>query len=178
MKEIRRFISFGFSPQFSFSFSFGFRNIFLATFATTAAVYFLFQKHLLPEFLSKIVSKLLFYPTFPFTALIRLGNYWSPIDETITLGCAPMGFLKHSEELHKLGIRGVVNMCYEFSGPTSHYTELGIKQLRLPVIDHTEPSLEFMQEAVKFIQGFKERHQRVCLSNSNVYKTFKESFYV
>ena len=37
-------------------------------------------------------------------------------------------------------VRGVINMCEEYKGPTSKYNELGIEQLYLPTTDHFEPS--------------------------------------
>ena len=121
----------------------------------------LFQKKLLPKPLSKVVSKMFFLPTFPITALMRLGNYWTKLDDTLILGCAPMGIMGHPNELYKLGVRGVVNMCYEYPGPISSYDTLGMKQLYLPTVDHYEPSLEYMTQAVKFIQEHQDRGEKV-----------------
>ena len=39
-------------------------------------------------------------------------------------------------------------MCEEYAGPGGHYNDLGIKQLRLPTVDHFEPSLEYMQVGI------------------------------
>jgi hypothetical protein len=99
-------------------------------FGASAFVYVLFQKKLLPKPACAFVSKLFFIPTFPITVLMRLGNYWTPVDDTLILGCAPVGFLGHPKELFKQNVRGVVNMCYEYSGPKDYYGQLGIKQLR------------------------------------------------
>jgi atypical dual specificity phosphatase len=126
-----------------------------------AITYFLFQKKLLPLEVSKVVSKVFFLPTFPITALMRLGNYWTKIDDTLILGCAPMGFLGHPDELYKLGVRGVVNMCYEYPGPKASYARLGMKQLYLPTVDHTEPRVEQMKEAVAFIKFHKDKGEKV-----------------
>lgn len=52
-------------------------------------------------------------------------------------------------------------MCYEYPGPKSYYNRLGIKQLHLPTVDHFEPSLEYMKEAVAFIQEYKDRGEKV-----------------
>lgn len=123
--------------------------------------YILFQKRLLPHSVAGLASKILFYPTFPITAMLRLGNYWTKVDETLYLGCAPMGFLNHPETMHKLGIRGVVNMCYEYPGPKSKYEKLGILQLHLPTVDHTEPTVESLKRAVKFIADHKEKGEKV-----------------
>jgi len=135
----------------------------VVTFATLTVTFFLFQKKLLPLPISKIVSKLFFLPTFPFTALLRLGNYWTKIDDTLILGCAPFGFLGHPDMLYKIGVRGAINMCYEYPGPVSHYERVGIKQLYLPTCDHFEPSLENMNDAVAFIKYHKNRGEKVYL---------------
>lgn len=130
-------------------------------FLMLAVTWGLFQKKMLPKPISKVVSKIFFLPTFPITALMRLGNYWTPVDETLILGCAPMAIMGHPKELYKLGVRGVVNMCYEYPGPIRSYDNLGIKQLYLPTVDHYEPSLESMVDAVEFIQQHKDRGEKV-----------------
>lgn len=128
---------------------------------TMTVTWVLFQKKMLPKPVSKVVSKVFFLPTFPITALMRVGNYWSELDDTLILGCAPMGIAGHPGELYNKGVRGVVNMCYEYPGPTSSYSNLGIKQLYLPTVDHFEPSLESMTKAVAFIQEHKDRGEKV-----------------
>lgn len=125
--------------------------------------YALFQKHLLPLPISKVVSKIFFYPTFPITALMRLGNYWTKVDETLYLGCAPLDILNHPSQLHKMGVRGVVNMCYEYGGPKRSYERLGIQQLHFPVVDHTEASLEHLKDAVAFIKQYRDRGEKVLV---------------
>lgn len=125
--------------------------------------YALFQKKLLPLPLSKIVSQIMFYPTFPITAIMRIGNYWTKVDETLYLGCAPLDILNHPAMMHKMGVRGVVNMCYEYSGPKKSYERLGMKQLHLPVVDHTEVPLEDIKEAVAFIKACRDRGEKVLV---------------
>lgn len=136
-------------------------RILFGVFATGAFVFFLFQKKMLSKSASKVVSKLFFLPTFPITILMRVGNYWTTIDDTLYLGCAPMGLLGHPSELHKLGVRGVINMCYEYNGPKSYYSDLGIKQLHLPTVDHFEPTVSQMTEAIQFIKEYKKRGEKV-----------------
>ena len=68
-----------------------------------AFTYFLFQKKLLPKSVSRVVSALFFVPTYPITLFLRLNNLWTPIDDTVILGLAPVGFLGHPQKLHKLG---------------------------------------------------------------------------
>ena len=136
-------------------------RILFGCFATGAFVFFLFQKKLLSKSASKVVSRLFFLPTFPITILMRVGNYWTTVDDTLYLGCAPMGILGHPSQLHKLGVRGVINMCYEYDGPKNYYSDLGIKQLHLPTVDHFEPSVSQISQAVQFIQEHKNRGEKV-----------------
>ena len=137
------------------------KSFLIGIFASGLIIYALFQKKLLPKAISKVVAKVLFYPTYPITTLIRLGNFWTDVDETVILGCAPMSIFEHPQQLYRLGVRGVVNLCDEYKGPTWAYSELGIKQLYLPTIDHCEPSLEYMTEAVEFIKRYKARGEKV-----------------
>lgn len=125
--------------------------------------YALFQKKLLPLPISKIVSQIMFYPTFPITAIMRIGNYWTKVDETLYLGCAPLDILNHPAMMHKMGVRGVVNMCYEYGGPKKSYERLGMKQLHLPVVDHTEVPLDDIKEAVAFIKACRDRGEKVLV---------------
>ena len=131
-----------------------------------SVVYFMFQKKMFNKKNTQLVSAIFFYPTFPITALLRLGNYWTKIDDVIVLGCAPMalpmGVVDHPTMLYKLGIRGVINMCTEYSGPITSYNTLGIEQLRLPTVDHYEPTVAQFQDAMIFI----EKHR---LNGSKVY---------
>ncbi|KAJ1436496.1 protein-tyrosine phosphatase-like protein [Ochromonadaceae sp. CCMP2298] len=130
-------------------------------FGSVALTWLLFQKKLLPKPVARIVSKALFLPTFPITAMMRIGNYWTKVDDTLFLGCAPMGFMGHPDNMYKIGVRGVINMCYEYGGPTSYYERLGMKQLYLPTVDHFEPTLESMKAAMDFIQAHKDRGEKV-----------------
>ena len=58
-------------------------NIALAILSTSVTAYALFQLKLLPKSVARVVSKIFFYPTLPITALMRYGNYWTPVDETV-----------------------------------------------------------------------------------------------
>jgi atypical dual specificity phosphatase len=136
-------------------------RLLLAAFGAFAFTFLLFQKKLLPLGVSKAVSKVFFFPTFPLTVLSRFGNYWTPVDKTLYLGCAPMSILGIPKAISEIGVKGVVNMCYEYSGPKNAYEKLGITQLYLPTCDHFEVSVEDMQEAVAFIKHHKEKGEKV-----------------
>eukprot|EP00596_Hydrurales_sp_CCMP1899_P009420 CAMPEP_0119041302 /NCGR_PEP_ID=MMETSP1177-20130426/11522_1 /TAXON_ID=2985 /ORGANISM="Ochromonas sp, Strain CCMP1899" /LENGTH=161 /DNA_ID=CAMNT_0007007239 /DNA_START=365 /DNA_END=850 /DNA_ORIENTATION=- len=74
-----------------------------------------------------------------------------------------MAFLGHPKTLYKQNVRGVINLCDEYQGPKEAYSELGIEQLYLPTIDHSEPSYPQMITAVDFISKYKMRGERVLV---------------
>eukprot|EP00584_Thalassiosira_punctigera_P021834 CAMPEP_0172574882 /NCGR_PEP_ID=MMETSP1067-20121228/136925_1 /TAXON_ID=265564 ORGANISM="Thalassiosira punctigera, Strain Tpunct2005C2" /NCGR_SAMPLE_ID=MMETSP1067 /ASSEMBLY_ACC=CAM_ASM_000444 /LENGTH=213 /DNA_ID=CAMNT_0013367517 /DNA_START=495 /DNA_END=1136 /DNA_ORIENTATION=+ len=52
-------------------------------------------------------------------------------------------------------------MCDEYRGPVSSYERLGIEHLRLPTVDHFEPSVDDLKKAVSFISRHESRGGRV-----------------
>lgn len=96
----------------------------------TVILYVLNQKHMLPKSIGSVVSRVLFWPTFPITVSGRIGNWFTEIDDVVILGGAPIGFCKIPERLyHDYGVRSVVNLCEEYRGPVHKYKKLGMKQL-------------------------------------------------
>jgi atypical dual specificity phosphatase len=81
--------------------------------------------------------------------------------DTVIVGCAPFEAFGHVKQLYALGVRGVVNLCDEYRGPVDAYSNMNIRQLWLRTVDHAEPSLEHMQNAVHFIQQYKEKGEKV-----------------
>lgn len=53
--------------------------------------------------------------------------------------------------LHSLGVRRVLNMQDEYCGPLEALREFGMEQLRLPTVDHFEPTPEQITKGVEFI---------------------------
>lgn len=128
----------------------------------TITLYILNQKHMLPHSLSRVVSKALFYPTIPITIGRRIGKWTTVVDDAVVIGGAPFGWMNYPEKLSKqFNVKGVVNMCEEYRGPISSYKRLGIEHLRLPTVDHFEPSVEDLKKAVSFIQKHEEKGGRV-----------------
>lgn len=121
----------------------------------------MFQKKMFSKANTLVISKFLFYPTFPITVMMRIGNYWNVVDKTVILGCAPMAFLGHPAAFHGMGVRGVVNCCAEYEGPKAAYEAMGITQLRIPSVDHYEADAGLLEEAVAFIQGYADRGEKV-----------------
>lgn len=128
----------------------------------TVTIYVLNQKHLLPKPMSKVVSKVLFWPTIPITVSRRIGKWTTEVDDAVLIGGAPFGFMKYPKKLaEQFHVRGVVNMCDEYRGPVSAYQRLGIEQLRLPTVDHFEPSVEDLKRAVEFIRKHESQGNKV-----------------
>ena len=125
-------------------------------------LYVLNQKHLLPLSASRVVSKLFFWPTVPITLSRRVGRWTTVVDDAVVLGGAPFGWLGYPKKMvEEFRVRGVINMCDEYRGPTSSYARLGVEQLRLPTVDHFEPSVEDLKRAVSFISKHEARGDRV-----------------
>lgn len=126
-------------------------------------LYILFQLHLLPPSLARIISRLSFYPTWPITYFIYRKNYYTFIDSHVVLGAVPISFMPHINELYTMGVRAVINLCDEYQGPISLYKKLHIVQLHLPIIDHMEPTFEILQEGIQFIQYHKNQGHQVYI---------------
>lgn len=82
---------------------------------------------------------------------------------TLLLGAAPLRALDHPSLLYSKGVRGVVNMCDEYRGPVSEYKRLGIRQLRLPTVDHSQPESYDLMRGVRFIREFAARNEKVLV---------------
>merc|ERR1711972_574809 len=54
-----------------------------------------------------------------------------------------------------------INMQDEYAGPEAVYEQLRLRQLRLPTVDHEEPSVEDLLKAVNFISEHREQKKRV-----------------
>ncbi|ETV87791.1 hypothetical protein H257_01245 [Aphanomyces astaci] len=126
-----------------------------------AVAYIVFQLHLLPLPLASMAGKFFFFPMWPFTYLARRANYFTEIDDTVILGAVPVVFMGHMSQMAALGVRGVVNVCDEYQGPITAYKKCGIAQLRIPTVDHMEPTLEDILKAVEFIEYHKKLGARV-----------------
>jgi atypical dual specificity phosphatase len=105
------------------------------------------------------LSRLLFYPTFSWNyvlgRVIRVRHWWDSVDEHVLLGARPLR--SDVRRLYDLGVRGIINMCQEYAGPTDRYQSLGMVQLWLPTIDFNPPSLEHVKLGVDFLQEHTSR---------------------
>jgi atypical dual specificity phosphatase len=62
-----------------------------------------------------------------------------------------MPFVYDIKYLKLKNVCAVVNLCYEYPGPSALYSEHQIQQLHLPTVDIHEPSLDDMKKAVLWI---------------------------
>merc|ERR1712146_483677 len=110
-------------------------------------------------------ARLFFWPTLPFTLLRRAytNNLGTPFDNTIAVGVAPVALLGHVDLLHEQGYTGVINLCEEYKGPQVEYKKKRMTQLYLPTVDHFEPAVEDMEEAVSFIDDQKKMGGKVYI---------------
>jgi atypical dual specificity phosphatase len=121
----------------------------------------------MPYFVKSGICRLLWGPTvlwnlFNFyTMPLGTHDWWNKVDDTTILGCLPLYF--QVEELHKLGVRGVVNTCDEYAGPWRTYEQFGIQQLHIPVVDYTAPTSDQIDKAVAFIEKFRSRGEMIYI---------------
>ena len=110
--------------------------------------------------MSRVFARFAFFPSLIWDVLvcqiIKGHNRWDQVEDGVWLGVMPQA--NDADDLHKLGVRGVVNTCEEAEGPTDRYGELDIQQIRIPTVDFTEPSLKDIELAIEFIDQ--------CRSNS------------
>jgi len=128
-----------------------------------AVLYGANQKKFVPKPLGKYLSRLFLLPTLPMTMLQRSANYFSSIDRTILLGAVPLRCLSHVGRLKGIGVTGIVNVMDEYEGPSRSYLSDGIQQLHLPTVDHAEPSVEQLKEAMNFIEDHRSKSGRVYI---------------
>jgi len=120
----------------------------------------------LPLWLKKVITYALFPPTLLFNLICYYvcpsGHDWyNRIDESTIVGAMP--FYTTVPELYELGVRGVVNTCDEYSGPTKAYEKLGIVQLHLPVIDYTSPTDSQIDRCVEFCLAIRQTGKSIYI---------------
>ncbi|MFT5300193.1 MAG: atypical dual specificity phosphatase [Mariniblastus sp.] len=106
---------------------------------------------------SRLAAKLLYYPSllwdFVVCRIFRGLHHWDEIDQFLILGAFP--HRRHLPALLAAGVQAVVNTCAESEGPLSEYERLDIEQLRIPVVDFTEPTLGQIRSAIEFIEQYR-----------------------
>ena len=104
--------------------------------------------------LHRIWLQMVFWPTLLWNVLLgrvlSVRKWWHRIDEHVVLGALP--FSSDVAKLHELGVRGVVNTCKEYAGPSRQYEELDIEHLRVPTVDFTPPTLEHIDQSLALMR--------------------------
>jgi atypical dual specificity phosphatase len=104
----------------------------------------------IPAFLLVIIFKLLNNP---------LNALYSQITTHCYIGSLPT--VADVEKLNKIEIKYVVNMCAEYNGPRKTYEKYNMKQLHLPTVDCTAPSLKSIEKAIKFMNEAYTNKQNI-----------------
>lgn len=118
--------------------------------------------------MNTVAAKLMFWPTLAWTILLARGlrnctgwNWWDRIDDGLWLGALPL--TSDVPKLHALGIRGVINLCAETSGPVAAHVQYGLEQLHLPTSDFTSPTRQAIDQAIAFIEQWRAEQAGVYL---------------
>eukprot|EP01132_Coremiostelium_polycephalum_P000991 gene991-1257_t len=123
----------------------------------------LFYKAKLPVGFARYLGRFHYYLTLPLNSISLYvgfrGNLLDAIDEYVYLGSMPMFW--NVKVLVKNDIQAVVNLCDEYDGPLSEYSKHSIDQLHLPVVDHYEPSVQEIRQAIQFIEDKVSKRHRV-----------------
>lgn len=110
-----------------------------------------------------VLSRVLFLPTFIWNyGLARVfhqRHWWDRVDDFVILGAMPLR--RDVPILAEIGVRGVINMCREYSGPTDQYAKYGIEQLWLPTVDFNPPTLEDTERGVAFLDRMAQNGKTV-----------------
>ncbi|MFT7639401.1 MAG: atypical dual specificity phosphatase [Pirellulaceae bacterium] len=113
--------------------------------------------------LYRLYARTVFYPTLMWNMLlgrwIGVRRWWDRINSGIILGALPLR--RDVVNMHKDGVRAVVNTCEEYAGPVKEYERHGIDQFRMPTIDFTHPKLEDVEAAVEFMKQNIDRGETV-----------------
>lgn len=93
--------------------------------------------------------------------VLKLRRWSDRIDEHVIVGAYP--FARDVPRLVSEGVKGVVNTCEEYAGPSIRYEAAGIEQLRIPTTDFAHPRLEDVKLAVEFVQKHVEAGESVYI---------------
>jgi len=109
--------------------------------------------------MGRLFAKLAFYPSVALNlsrcCVSRNWDWWNEVDSLLLIGAAP--FNPHVSRLHALGVRAVINLCDEYTGPVAAYAKHGIIQLRLPTVDFAPPKIDAISTSIQFIE---EQHRQ------------------
>lgn len=115
--------------------------------------------------LKALIAYLLFYPTLLWTVVLgrvlKTRNWWDEIDDCVILGAIP--FSSDVSRLSEMGVKCVVNLCAESSGPTALYKKYKIDYCNIPTIDFTCPGVEAIAKGVLNIERYRDKDEKVYI---------------
>lgn len=105
----------------------------------------------------------------PFLFGVQLYNAWArkndsvpaiqKIEENLFLACRL--FPSDMDELHRNGIRAILDVTAEFDGLDWSATEANLHYLNVPVLDHQSPSCEQLVHAINWLDTQSQEHSVV-----------------
>lgn len=103
-------------------------------------------------------SRVLFWPTVLLNRVVYwVAPWWrsmySVVDEQLVLGAVPVWQSDVHMLRDKAKVSAVLNMCEEWEGHVPLYRELGIRYLRVPVVDFTVPTVGELVRSARFVDG-------------------------
>jgi atypical dual specificity phosphatase len=110
------------------------------------------------------ITRLFFHSLFDFPLFVAsyvlreglglrlFGPFASVLDDHIVQGSMPFPSDVKTLKDSPYNVCAVINMCYEYSGPTKEYAKHGIEQLRLPHVDTCAPSVESLVLGAAFVK--------------------------
>lgn len=113
----------------------------------------------------RLYARVVWLPTLSWNyflgRVLKLRRWSDRIDEHVIVGAYP--FARDVPRLVSEGVRGVVNTCEEYAGPSIRYEAAGIEQLRIPTTDFAHPRLDDVKLAVEFVQKHVEAGESVYI---------------
>lgn len=110
--------------------------------------------HRVEAFFAWLWEQIVFLPTLAWNVLLgrvlRVRRWWDRVDDHVVIGALP--FPRDVRRLADEGVRGVINTCREYAGPSKAYAEAGIEQLRVPTRDFTPPTLEDVDRSLELMR--------------------------
>ena len=109
----------------------------------------------IPVPIRRRLLKVMFWPTLAWTMLLHQAmpdtrRWYDRVDEKVIIGALPLK--RQLDTLARVErVTGVINFCDEFNGHPE-YESVGMRQLRLPVLDYCAPSTQQLEAGLDFIK--------------------------
>jgi atypical dual specificity phosphatase len=97
----------------------------------------------------------MFWPTLAWTVLLHRmmpdqRRWYDRVDSKVIIGALPLK--RHLDTLARVErVTGLINFCDEWDGH-AEYSQLGMRQLRLPTLDYCAPTTQQLETGIDFIR--------------------------